>query len=525
MSLRTITLPLKNQVPTIGNIDRIGGDAIYEPLKWDNLDTIRLIWLKDVMPTGTGLSSVVVNPLVETPLATTYTASYPYRVENIYDEDGERAYYFRSPGPDIFIKTDYTVQNAGTSGGSTTFTFTCFRGTTGNVFFNTSRLANSYDISTNTWTPLNADGIDESLLKGICNALDYMVAWDDSTIYYSAPGNAGQFEEEVLGVATGAGSFQIVAVIGKIVVCYQFANGFMVHGTDSAVSARYSGDFSQPWIVKEIENSAGISRHDRVAHHNASSIQFVISDKGIQEVNADEAQVVFPDVSMLLSGSEFWNSDGDGTYSITQSYHSSLNIPAPLNSKIGLVNGRYFCISYGVYEAVFKYIMIYDILLKQWGKIKVDHLDVFDFVDIASSDYVAGTSKVRDGAGKFNVLKDNGTIVTYDLQYLTPIPSQDVDITSNGEMTIGDIKFTNEHMVQVNKIQVDGKIGSNFAVYVSYRDAQGVFYAETQFAVGGVGYDTQTFYGDVVGYAVRIRFVGAFNLDKIKIDINDMGPL
>jgi hypothetical protein len=367
-------------------------------------------------------------------------------------------------------------------------------------------------------------GITDTSMLGMIGAVNYGVAWTADTVYWSAPGTLANFEPIVADVATGAGSTRIKAVIGKIIMCVPISSGFIIYCSGNIVSARYSGNSVNPWIFKEVVGSAGIFRPDAVNYDNTADTHFVYTEEGFKSISIDKADQVFPELTEFLKGYSYFYSDNDGTYSTQNSTYVDVNgatKKAPLATKISYIANRYVCISYGAFAATnFEFILIYDRNLKQWGQIKVSHVDVFNFFDVKN--YVAGNtiaSLVGElGIGAIGVMKNGGSIATLKPVTVTPIADGVED--SVGELIIGDIRMVRAEHQKLTKIKFSGYF-SGLTVKAMSTKRTGLAATEDTFSASTV--DTSEYINITEGRSHRIRIRGTFNLSSIEVDLDRNG--
>ncbi len=532
MAIRTITLPLKSEVAPI-HVNSLGGQVIYDPLQFDPLDKIRLLWIQNVMPTQDGLSTLLGWVYSGTATVSTLNPAYVNKVQTLMDGVNGHFAYFNLGSMHKGVNSNGVLIDSviGTADITYVTTVAFYAAYNAYVIYNPGNT--SFYIITDavipTITAFTTNGLDTSTsakVKGICRAINYCVAWDTNNIRWCAPGDFSEWRDEVSGIKTGAGSTLIAAQFGSLIGCLTTSRGFIVLGTKGAVSATYSGDFDQPWIFDEIDNAGGVLRLDCADWTDNLDEVLAWTKNGLQVMNKDEATSIFEDVSLWLQTGVFQSSDSDGTFTNQISQHtiSGNYFPAQLNVKPSVIGGRYYCISYGKWEAKYEYVLIYDSLLKQWGHIKYDHLDLFEVHDLKYLNKSGTTNTVKYGFSFFGFLKLNGTMDVFSYPFQVQTAPQEGGISSTGELVIGPFRFTRESKCGISRIELIGYVDSSTQVFVStrYRDVT-VSIAEVEFAKYGSEYGTFNYYGDVEGDEHQIRIVGKFNLSAVVVDILNTG--
>lgn len=231
-----------------------------------------------------------------------------------------------------------------------------------------------YDPSTDTFASAGFSGITPADMKGICNAINYNILFDDNTIYWSDPllGNETDFTPDPL---TGAGSIQIQEVRGTIIAVLPITGGFIVYTTQNAVKGLYSGNPQFPWVFSEIPGSSGVTSSEQVTFDANLPEHYAYTTAGLQKVLKTAATVEFPEASDFLSGRII------ETYDYTSKLLSVAYLTSNLSVKVVCCANRYLVISYGLLPGAYTFAIIYDLALKRWGKVIFDHVDCVDFVD------------------------------------------------------------------------------------------------------------------------------------------------
>jgi hypothetical protein len=226
----------------------------------------------------------------------------------------------------------------------------------------------------NTLIAVTLTGLTPTAISGISTYQGYLIAYDTDTIYWSSvldidPAvNAIDF---VPSLTTGAGSISPEGAKGPLTIVLPATFGLAIYTTSNVVSAVYSGNSRYPFNFKEVVSSGGCSSGDLVTYDANTGNQYAYTTSGFQIVTATATQTVFPEMTDFLAGAEFEDFD-EVTLSLVQS-----SLTAPMKKKITSIADRYLIISYGVSSLT--HAIVYDMTQKRYGKLKVAHVDCFEY--------------------------------------------------------------------------------------------------------------------------------------------------
>jgi len=221
-------------------------------------------------------------------------------------------------------------------------------------------------------------GLDETHVKGICAARGYLIAWDDATLYWSSTENVLDFTPSLI---TGAGSAKPDGLKGKIVLCKEINQGFIIYSDVSILSASYTTSLALPWIFAVLQGGAGIRTPDAVAYDINMSNHFAWTSAGFIGIELHKATPLFPQLTdFIASGLD------DTTTSLT-GYPVSNFSDVDKEVRLSIVSSRYVCISFGQLSAKlpleaqipsFKQALLWDTQLKRWGKLNIEHIQLLE---------------------------------------------------------------------------------------------------------------------------------------------------
>lgn len=315
------------------------------------------------------------------------------------------------------------------------------------------------------WSNIVFTGLTAANIKGILASSGYNICYDYDTIYWSSVTDPVDF---VPSLATGAGSEKPLDVKGRIVVCYPTDSGFLIHTTSNVVSVRYSGNIRFPWVYKEIKNSSGISDQEQTTPDGEAATLYTFSNDGLMQISTTKADQVFPAISEFLACRliESWNA-------VTKTIDKITLTDRPV-TKVDFIGNRWLVISYGA--VALTHALVYDSALKRWGKVRVDHVDAFEFqgnpgtpgstaslawANLAGawvSQNVAWASYglvISGGTASFTFpykslafLQANGTVQVANFDYM--------DTRGLGVLYLGRVQFVRNHLTELLEIEAEG---------------------------------------------------------------------
>lgn len=227
-----------------------------------------------------------------------------------------------------------------------------------------------YNITTKLLDTVALLGLTVANLNGLVAANGYLIAYNDTNVSWSSQSNPLDF---VPSLATGAGGGSVNEIKGKIICCLPIANGFIVYCEKNIVAARYTGNARFPYNFRELPGSGGIASPEQVSWQSNLAEHYAWTTAGLQKITIDTCMNLVPEVTDFLSMLLFEDFDED-TRTFTE-----LLLSTPLSIKIAAVAGRYLSISYGVSATDFTHALMFDLTLKRWGKLKINHRDCFQW--------------------------------------------------------------------------------------------------------------------------------------------------
>lgn len=281
-----------------------------------------------------------------------------------------------------------------------------------------------YNYANKAFAPVLLNGLDINNIDGITAANNALIAWNETTIFWSSFIDPLDFTPSL---SSGAGSQNPTQVRGTIIACLPAADGFIIYTTANAIAASWTDNIRYPWKFTEIKGSSGIVSPEHVTYESNYDGHFAWTVNGLQLVTKTGAKAVFTELTDFLTGNSVEEYIGPTPN------QSHLNFASGFNSnsqawllrsqgpqltqrfailknpwvKLSFIGARYFVLSYGYREeGQYDWAIVYDTSLNRYGKLKIRHVDAFNYV---TQSYEEVTVKESIG-----FLKDTGQIDVVD---------------------------------------------------------------------------------------------------------------
>ena len=220
-------------------------------------------------------------------------------------------------------------------------------------------------------------GIDGSLINGICASSGYLIAWDDTTVYWSSTENILDFTPSLI---TGAGSAQVDGLKGGIKLCKEIGGGFIIYSDVSILSAAYSSNSAIPFIFDVLAGGAGIRKDLAVASDINTQIHFAWTTAGLMGIELHQVKPMFPQLTDFIASGISDSSATDG-YPVVDWLDEYKEV------RVAVISSRYLCVSFGrefaAEEGEYPIInltqsLLYDLQFKRWGKLNIEHVQIVE---------------------------------------------------------------------------------------------------------------------------------------------------
>jgi len=353
-----------------------------------------------------------------------------------------------------------------------------------------------YTFATNTMAVQALTGLTAGDILGVCPVHGYMIAYSASAVFWSSTLLATDF---VPDLATGAGGGQLEGAKGKITCIEPVFGGMIVFTTGNAIGGTASDNVRFPFNFLEITGANGLLDPTLVSLNANSSAVYAYTTAGLQEIGLKSASTVFPEVTDFLSGSTFEDfNETTNLFTITNT------AGALIVKKLVVVNSRYLVISYGISSLNFA--LIYDIAYKQWGKVKINHTDCFEW------------NRLTVETAKKNIafLGSGGSINVLDVDINNP--------NANGVMILGKFQYVRSRLIQLQRAEFENVNPENtFTLYdLPCLDGKNFSPAIVGYLAASTGkYREYKFHNTALNHTVLAK--GGFNAISIVLTFNVSG--
>lgn len=456
MAQRDYTLPLKEATfPMLSEQQHrtiIGG---ADKSSAENTGTPKVYFCHNVMPSLEGLDSVGYLSVIAaaTPAATDFSDT---RI--IYGSARTRLYLSFTAAGDIYVLKPGSISWLKLAATSPVPVNDITIGTVNGIsyIYYKSTGCVQYNEVTDALDSVTLTGINTSAVIGVVASYGYLITYTVFDIAWSSTVDPTDF---VPSQVTGSGGGPISSLGGEIVFILANYLGILVYTEANTIAGTYTGNVQYPFKLREVTSSKGGISLDLVAYEANTSDQFSYSKAGLQSVDSQKAELILPEVTDFLAGKRFEDFDE------TTKDFTVTDLTASMSKKVKFIASRYLVISYGI--SSFTHALVYDIALKRLGKLKVIHVDCFEYLGAqteVSKESIAflladGEVKVLD----FSVSATNsdGVVILGKLQYTRSrtITLQGVDV-ENVE--------SSSSLSVTSLVSLDGKTTTKVAGYEKY---------------------------------------------------------
>lgn len=358
---RTVIQPqLDNNVRTT--------QAFYGTAESADYSIPQLMFCENVLPTAEGLMSVGYETIIEgLPGAADFDQAITLR-----DAD-ENNFLFCPAGGLNYIYTansgTWTSTNPISAEGAAVSrayvngrTFICYDGL--GVY--------EYDTALGTFNKLTLIGLTDADVHCIGASSNYLIAATDITVYWSSLVNPLDFTPSI---TTGAGYSIPQDVKAKITAIVGTAGGFLVYTAKNTVAAVYTNNIRAPFTFKEVSNAGGLESYEQTTSDQNSGPQYAWTTGGMQKITPQGSEPVSAEIDDFFAGKLYETFD-----SVSKLITVNTITDTEFSVKVTYVGSRFLVISYGVDSSgLFQYALVLDTTLKRWGKLKITHVDCFNY--------------------------------------------------------------------------------------------------------------------------------------------------
>lgn len=357
-----------------------------------------------------------------------------------------------------------------------------------------------YNFTTGALDAVALTTLDVTQILGVCASNGYMIAWTANKVFWSSTIDPTDFTPSL---TTGAGSEGIQEAKAEIVCCLPQNGGFIIYTKRNAIAMAYTNNAQYPFNSREIIGAGGLADPNLAGYDGNSTNHAVYSTSGLQEISMASATIMSPQATDFLAGSQFEDFDEINlVFNITQ-------ISTAMKKRMSVVANRYIVISYGI--ATLTHALIYDIALARWGKLKVNHVDCFE--------YFYPSSLVVDAPRKsIGFLQANGTVKVATLSYDTT--------GSAGVMVLGKYQLARQRAITMHEIHLESIQAGNSLNVKLLTTLDGKNVASISSPYLATNFDTFRKYTcRASGLNHSIMVSGAFHVHSLELTFADGGAI
>jgi hypothetical protein len=479
---RTVIIPNQDQV--------YNRNATADSSQEEAANIPQMYYCHNVIPTAQGVMSVAYSQLATAPADTDNLFA---SVNVIRDSSGNKAYLGTTSSGRCYILTTYLsgwvrTTDVTMAAGKQLVTTAYVNGVTYIYFQEVGCYV--YNFATNTLTPTTLTSLTANQITGITTSSGYLLAYGVNGVAWSSQTSTTDFTPSLI---SGAGGGNVQDVKGTIVICVPQKFGFVVYSSYNVVVAVYTGNPRYPFNYREIIDSGGLPAPELVSYDPVTSEQYAWTTAGIQLVAAQQTQTVFPELTDFIAGGYFEDFD-EGSLTFSHTYLTS-----PMAKKFTVIADRYFLFSYGISSLT--HCILYDTILKRWGKLKIPHVDCFEYL-------LTNTDQVDTARKSIGFLQSDGTVQVVVFGMNAPYAS--------GVALFGRYQIARPNVSHIQEIIIDGiRMDAIFTCY-DMACADGMNYSQiTAGTLKLLGNLTRTYSFRYPALNHSILLKGQFNLTSL----------
>ena len=349
----------------------------------------------------------------------------------------------------------------------------------------------AYHESSHTLEPVTLTGIAIANLLGITASSGYLIAYSGDAIAWSSLIDPKDFAPSQV---TGAGGGLISGIQGGIQFILPNDLGVLVYAHSNVIAGTFTGNAQYPFKLREVTSSKGGVALDLVAYEANSAAQFSYSRAGLQFINSQRAETFLPETTDFLAGKVFEDFD-ESTKELSET-----QLTTTMKKKLKFIVSRYIVISYGITS--FTHALIYDIALEIVVKLKIDHVDCFE--------YLGGQLEVSKESIAF--LLPTGEVKTLDFSTTST--------TSNGVVIFGKMQYTRGRTITLQGVDIENvEDGATLSVTdLAALDGKTTTKTEGVLNYSADGVRKYSFKVSAINHSLLL--IGKFNLSSLFITYN-----
>lgn len=268
----------------------------------------------------------------------------------------------------------------------------------------------------------------------ICGSYNYLIAIkEDGSVAWSSTTTPLTFTPSLV---TGAGSASPNNSYNRLDYIEANPNGFYVFTPSGIIVATYTGNSRYPWKFVPVVNTTQIVAFTS-GDVNASSVIIIDGTGSIRQVQGNTAELIAPELATYFR--QCIETDVFNYTSNTFTTQSNLASRAP---KIYLLHDRYICVSCEATSSFYTAIIIYDIQLRRYGKLKINHNEIVlhDTLNVALN---------RNRIGIVNRSTGACHIVDFETDVVTS--------PHTAVLVLGKFQYVRSRNMVLDEIEIEGK--------------------------------------------------------------------
>lgn len=519
-------------------LSELGGRSIIVPGQDENYDRSvistsadadkdkgipQVFYLHNCLPTANGFQSIGYKNLVEaySPITTNFGTVLPITLANfgrillspsggvnyILDRTVSPTWNINSSFPPGTVPDNVQVTVAEVQGETYIYyaNYGCFR----------------YDTTTKLLTPVVLTGLIATDIIAILASNNYLVAFTVKAAAWSSLLDPTDFTPSI---ATGAGGGNVAEADGKIISAYSISGGFLVYCQNNVVGARVTSNVNFPFTFQQIPGSGGVKNGEAVSWQSSVADQFAWTNAGLQQINTTVSKPILTDFTDFIA-MKVLEDFNEATNAL-----SSILLGTPMQVAVTIVDLRFVVLSYGNAPPDYDYCIVYDLMLKRSGKLKIKHRDCFqwnfpnsygaltygdlypftyaDLINTTYADLLLGVDSPNNTKESIAFLQADGTVKVVDF-------SLDRD-DGNGVFLIGKFQFVrNLLLVHLDTdVETVNAVASSFEAFLlPSMNGKDLGASEGMYKVPPrLGSKLRSFKKQRTAVNITIGFKGAFNL-------------
>lgn len=464
-------------------------------------NTAQILYIENVMPVAEGLRSVGYQQKIAGTVNNDFDTVFPLR-----DAEERIALYSPAKGKNYVydevagmwktstIESIFGLTLSGSSPKTPATARVTYAYVDGKTFVCYSNLVSttSVDMSLMVWNPATLElepagalianlpyGVGE--IDGIASSNGFLLVWSDLSVAWAAfNGTAFDFTPFANGEFTGAGAQIPEDVQGPVLAIVGVAGGFMMFTSRNCVGASYHAQNTvSPWLFREIAGAGGAAGYEVLTVEGSLPAVYGYTTSGLQRITLNSAEPFQPQVADFITGRQIERYLAATKELLQSSSGQDLAI------KVTNIGNRYIAISYGLTEGNYEYVLLWDLALERFGKLKFQHTDCFHYTyipgDVTLTYDMANSITYDDmDAIAYNDVNQAPTAELSPAQHALGLMTAQGAIyigewtdkvratTDEGVAIIGRIQLSRSRHTQINRIDAEGMEGGSISVVPSY---------------------------------------------------------